>query len=470
MRVSEQGNSVGHGVSDPSLTGVDSEGLALKVSFADQITRPFHSVDSMRFIPLPESVASVARNAASSAWAIGTAYLIRSEFDEAVQQGKWDSQPVFVSRSAFVPITMALHLMTNKRDSALGEKYVPGSRITNMEAALHTFVTAHLPVTMAGDYTFNTGHSAQFCSPGMGRKVILSTEIKPDFEFVGEDEVVMGIVGLKPEEIVGVDRLPGDGRPLWDQAHQDPEFFNECVPEYDAGLKQYMVYHLTSAHRLPSRDEVASQVISPQEAVNFLERQIEERTAIQPEMLRNTFVLVGYEEQENVISLEALFNIYIHQIRNEFLNLDRFIPQGYVYTMDPAMIFSRGIAGDYIGSPVATMLVRLQILACKHLKEQGFTFKNLRVIGFNDFADPTALSFFAKVFSGNVRCMSKQQALAEEMPGVAWILHNNSDGFGQNIESEGMSSLDGVIGCLSDASVHLRRERASQFLYTNSGC
>ena len=41
----------------------------------------------------------------------------------------------------------------------------------------------------------------------------------------------------------------------------------------------------------------------------------------------------------------------------------------------------------------------------------------------------------------------------------ALVLHNNSDAFGQNIETEGPSSLDGVIGSYSDAACHLERNR-----------
>lgn len=42
----------------------------------------------------------------------------------------------------------------------------------------------------------------------------------------------------------------------------------------------------------------------------------------------------------------------------------------------------------------------------------------------------------------------------------ALVLHNNSDAFGQNIETEGETSMDGVIGYNSDAAVQLERGRS----------
>lgn len=45
------------------------------------------------------------------------------------------------------------------------------------------------------------------------------------------------------------------------------------------------------------------------------------------------------------------------------------------------------------------------------------------------------------------------------MKGTTLVLHNNSDGFGQNIETEGVSSLDGALGVYSSAAAGLHRKR-----------
>ena len=49
--------------------------------------------------------------------------------------------------------------MRKKRGSALGEKFVPGAEITNMEGLMHTFVVPVVPrCETAGDYCFSFGH------------------------------------------------------------------------------------------------------------------------------------------------------------------------------------------------------------------------------------------------------------------------------------------------------------------------
>ena len=50
------------------------------------------------------------------------------------------------------------------------------------------------------------------------------------------------------------------------------------------------------------------------------------------------------------------------------------------------------------------------------------------------------------------------------------VIHNNSDGFGQNIETEGMvGSLDGAIGSSSSAAASLERNRKDLLDFICSG-
>ncbi len=61
----------------------------------------------------------------------------------------------------------------------------------------------------------------------------------------------------------------------------------------------------------------------------MLEDLIKDEPNINSNVLQNKFVnLKGH-----VISLEALLNIYLHQIRNEFTILEALLPQGYVYKL-----------------------------------------------------------------------------------------------------------------------------------------
>jgi hypothetical protein len=167
---------------------------------------------------------------------------------------------------------------------------------------------------------------------------------------------------------------------------------------------------------------------------------------------------------DDIVSLELLFNVALHQVRNEFSALEALCPQGYVYTYDPASIFASEIGAE--------ILNRLMLAAVKYLSEKN-QFQNMRIVGLNDYADRGILGL-AKVAlekQTKVRVVSKASLFSgvdgkydtEDFPealGSALVIHNNSDGFGQNIETEGhFGSLDGAIGSKSSAAGSLERNR-----------
>ena len=89
--------------------------------------------------------------------------------------------------------------------------------------------------------------------------------------------------------------------------------------------------------------------------------------------------------------------------------------------------------------------------------------ENMRIFAFNDYSDSSAVALAAKALEmqTKVRVIRK----AELFMGVGGrydvgyygdaaasmlVVHNNSDGFGQNIETEkGFGSLDGAVGSIS---------------------
>lgn len=305
---------------------------------------------------------------------------------------------------------------------------------------------------MAGDYSYGRTHGIQRLPNGMGRKVILSAAIQPDFELSGNSEVVMKIVEVKTLPIEGKIQLE-DPRPLWEQVERNREAFEDSLERYEHSLQAYMVHQLTQGHRLPALSEV-EEVLEPAAALERLEQLIDARDEADLNMaLMNQFVRLN----EHVISLEALFNLYVHQVRNEFSILEQNLTQGYVYTLDPPAIFARQIGTNHVN-----ILNRLQILALKHIQKQ-IPLKNLKVIGFNDYADKEAVQWLRSIFREKEVCPKSNLFQAEGRYSVprdyALVLHNNSDAFGQNIQTEGPTSMDGVIGFYSDASIHLRRER-----------
>lgn len=373
----------------------------------------------------------------------------------------WPKEPVVLSKSEFVPSTIVEHLMRDKKDTAIGVKYTRGSSITNMEGAMHTFVTPICPVTMVGDYKYTNRHTSTPLPQDHGRKIILSAAIHPDFECghtqAGDQEVVMKLVELQNEEIVGSE-LPQNFQPLVVK-HKEVKAFEESLPEYERSLQEHMIYHLTKDHKLPARSEV--QPLNYKQAIKELEQMLSDMEAddIQERLQNKCVTLNGH-----IISLEALFTIYVHQIRNEFSVLEATLPQGYVYTIDPPSIFAAELGRENV-----PLLNRLQLLALKHLSKHT-PFNNLKVIGVNNYADKTLPDLYAQVFK-EVSVLPKtelfkgENGLYSPLGDYALVLHNNSDAFGQNIETEGPTSMDGVIGSQSDAACHLKRDRPDLLAY-----
>lgn len=357
-------------------------------------------------------------------------------------------KPLVLSKSEFVPNSMVEHLMRDKRDKAIGSKYRQCSSITNMEGAMHSFLTPVASVEISGDYAWKGRHALQNVD-GV-RNIVLSAAIHPDFEKGGKDEVVMKLVEVKEHALIGK-VLPDNFQPLVDTT-KDQKEFDAGLEEYEAALQQHMIYHLTTDHRLPALDEAQEGIASIDNVLELLDSLIE-AADFDPDDLQRLFVKLN----GHVISVEALYNVYHHQIRNEFSALEALLPQGYVYTIDPPSIFAAQLGG----AANVSILNRLQALALKHVHAKT-PLNNLRMIGFNNFADPKAVELLNHIFPG----MAAPKALLFQddlnysvKEGYALVLHNNSDAFGQNIETEGPTSMDGVLGCYSDAALQLKRDR-----------
>ena len=197
----------------------------------------------------------------------------REDFLESAKEKTFPIKPIVLAKSKFINAHMLKHLMQDKQPSKLGIKYKPGDFLTNMEGALHTFLTPITPIVMSGDYIYKGGHGIQSLN-GKGRNVVLSAAIHPDFELGGENEVVMKIVEIKEDSLEG-ERLYKHHLPLHTRittnAMGGPTFAQE-LPKYEEDLRRYMVYHLTKEHRLPSLKELpADSIKKPQEALALIE-------------------------------------------------------------------------------------------------------------------------------------------------------------------------------------------------------
>lgn len=376
---------------------------------------------------------------------VGKTVLCREDFLGLADQ----FSPPLIGKSEFVSKAMVEHLMRHKKNSALGIKYVPGDQITNMEGALHTFVTPISSILMTGDYKWVGRLQGKPFGNNQVRKVILSAAIHPDFEY---DTVVMPLVKVQRQAVIG-EPLNNDDIPSA-ASKRDSDF----RVRYEENLLKHMIYHLSSTHRLPALNEISpDQIMNQAKTQRYLEDLIQNPHGALN--LQGRFMQIG----KSIISLELLYQIYVHQVRNEFKVLDANVPQGYVYTISPPSIFAQTIGG-------AAILNRLQALAFQSLVQENL-FSNLKVLGFSDYADSAMVPLFQKVLP-NVTVLSQTALFGKDgsyqgPQGLALVLHNNSDAFGQNIETEGASSLDGVLGSYSNAASVLKRDRADlvDFVY-----
>jgi hypothetical protein len=230
-----------------------------------------------------------------------------------------------------------------------------------------------------------------------------------------------------------------------------------------------MVAHLTEKRRLPGKSEsaVVKTAMDRRAALEFLEEYVLSPTAGPGDMVER---FVKINQARDIISLELLFNTAIHQLRNEFSALEILAPQGYIYTQDPASIFAREIGADFLN--------RLMFAALKHLSSENI-FTNMRAYAFNDYADKGGMKLAEAALEKqrHVRVLKKWslfkgQEDTYDPSGIeggegAWlVIHNNSDGFGQNIETEGeFGSLDGAVGANSSAAASLERSREDLLSY-----
>lgn len=365
-------------------------------------------------------------------------------------KSNFNTPPPFIGKSSFVSRQMVEHLMRDKKNLALGVKYQPGDKITNMEGALHTFVTPLCQILMTGDFLWKGQPIGKIFGNNKVRPVILTAAINPDFETTS---VMMPLVKASEKSI--------EGKPF--DLYSDRPEIPPCSSKdeiYESNLQKLMIYHLSPDHRLPALCEISPRkILNPKQAESLLESTLNlPPTNSRP--LKGLFM----RYKDYVISLEILYHVYIEQIQNEFKILNSNIPQGYIYTINPPTFFAKELGGSAI-------LNRLQILAYKKLARDGL-FSNMKVLAYNNYADPKMVRLFQKVLP-HVNVISQYKLYDPDGPlhkkdqKIALILHNNSDAFGQNIEFEETSSQDGMIGSFSNAACALKRDRANlvDFIY-----
>ncbi len=384
-------------------------------------------------------------------------------------EGKQSALPV-IMRSPLVPDQLVGHLLYDKRKKALATKFQPQdpNPITNAEALYSQLRVQLTACHAAGDIIYQ-GQYSRF-SGDTTRPVIVSTNIHPDYEFGSNnlDRAVMWQLTAAGSYARKGEPLPDDFTVLAAQEKRDPE----KLAEYEAMLLADLIYHCTEDHLIPALSDIPPEnILSQQNAAALFESIIKNPTAdIQKELKGKYIQIQG--DNNSVHSLEILFSLYVHQLRNEFSGLEATLPQGYVYTIDPPSIFAKAFD--------AQAMNRLQILGMKHL----FTNTppvNVKVIAFNDNTDKGYLPLLRAAVPETVTVCPKYAqdggvykpqeiqtdgGKAKTVPvyniqqPYALVIHNNDDAFGDNITNEeGFGSLDAVVGALTTAANCLKRQQ-----------
>jgi hypothetical protein len=296
---------------------------------------------------------------------------------DAAREHRIKPEPLVVSTSDFVPPAFRTHFLDRNLTESLNVKSPSGGPKTLMEGSMQLFQTFLSPGYMAGDYAYKKEerHIVVPFDAGQVRRCVFVGNIQPDFQS-HEEPVTMQIAELIEESVEG-DSLPKGILPLLDKVKNNEEDFERARKEHDELLRKHQIYHLTKAHKLPSSNHVVKWEL--EEGMASLEMMIERESSnytIAECLSRSAISLSGH-----ILSMEVLFNLYVHQIINTFSPLEALLLQGYVCMIDPASIFA-GQIGSEVGAQV---LDRLQILAFKYLKNQGFLFTHLKGIGFNNY-------------------------------------------------------------------------------------
>lgn len=383
---------------------------------------------------------------------------------------------IWTYSNKIVPESLLYRLIHGKKDRASnGIKYFDGDRLTNMEGALQTFVSFVSSICLTGDLLWMGGQNGVFGKPfddNKVRKVVLSGLVQPDFE---NDKVLMKIAEINDFPIQGKELHSDYIYPSQDEVWEG-SIGIEKMKEYERDLQLHLIFYLTKEGTLPSKNE--AKILSSEEAIHWIEQLIAQKETYQSviEVIKNKAVQL----KGRFISLEVIFNMYFHQIKNEMQVLEEVLPS-YVYTIDPPSIFLSALGGL---RPAGIVFNCLQALAfgCIH-RESPLT--KLHVIACSDFDDKQMIGRLKAalpdkiiaskqdLFDGNKQCIKYlgecNKDIHFECLNKPLVLHNNSDGFGQNIEFEGPTSLDGMLGNYSDSYKTVERGRKDFYITSKKG-
>jgi hypothetical protein len=285
--------------------------------------------------------------------------------------------------------------------------------------------------------------------------------VQQDFE---DGKVMLRVCGVNTEATMGRKELP----PMISRTEKQSRGPRRA---YDEAIRQYLVYRLTASHQLPPQHIAERNSWTVRETLRYLENAVMNDHDLDiKSVIEDYFV----RHRDHIISLEMMFKTAVCQVNNEFFLLERICPdEGYVYTFNPPAIFAQAL-----GSQGIQLLSLIHVAAIKYVAKNR-TFHRCKCIAWADFASPNIVEILQHALRRQPHIVVKrndalfigQRPNSENQgkglyvaprgaEGSVLVIHNNSDAFGQNIESEQSGgSLDGVIGAYSSTAGSLMRSR-----------
>ncbi|KAG9638744.1 hypothetical protein KCU64_g13680, partial [Aureobasidium melanogenum] len=217
--------------------------------------------------------------------------------------------PPWIACSGFVPPAMIEFLMRCKKRTTLAVKFKKGDKITNMEGAMHTFITSLELAWLHGKRGYDKGHTFTPYLPSdkfrRGRQVLISNMIHQDFE---TDEVMMELASLtKTKTTLIVD---------FNISTTEEKQSEDVRKMYDDALRRLMVYNWVLDGELLSVEAGSAKAMSRAQARSFLANKVLKADCSNVlEQVRNRlFWLSATSEKEApLLSLELLVATAYHQ-------------------------------------------------------------------------------------------------------------------------------------------------------------
>lgn len=191
----------------------------------------------------------------------------------------------------------------------------------------------------------------------------------------------------------------------------EEDFMN---PDHEDSLSRHLVYHLTKEHRLPGKSEVKlfeSYDKTMLELKPLLESDMSV-DAIQTH-LKNEVIC---NNDKTMLSLEVIFNILLHQLRNAAKILEETVPQGYVYGLPS---FDRPKKSREIYN-------FLLILALKCVQKES-PLNHMKSVIYDKYLRDY-VKVLEKLFPNKVHEEAKAVSILEEFKGAAFISPTGTHG------------------------------------------